>query len=101
MRAGERKRVGCGEEVGGMCFNIERGSVVRYVSGVACGYRGYTGAMDVAIAIRTGIVKDVVLQAQAGAGGVYDSVPESEWQETETKARALIRAAELVEQGLT
>jgi anthranilate synthase component 1 len=57
--------------------------------------------MDLAIAIRTGIIKEGVLHAQAGAGVVYDSIPESEWQETETKARALIRAAELVEQGLT
>ena len=75
--------------------------VGRGVYGGACGYLSYTGDMDLAIAIRTGIVKDGVLYAQAGAGVVYDSVPESEWQETETKARALIRAAELVEQGLT
>jgi anthranilate synthase component 1 len=61
----------------------------------------YSGEMDLAIAIRTGVLKDGVLHAQAGAGVVFDSIPESEWQETETKARALIRAAELVEQGLT
>ncbi|NBT78932.1 MAG: anthranilate synthase component I [Betaproteobacteria bacterium] len=75
--------------------------VGRGVYGGACGYLSYSGEMDLAIAIRTGIIKEGVLHAQAGAGVVYDSIPESEWQETETKARALIRAAELVEQGLT
>ena len=56
--------------------------------------------MDVAIAIRTGIVKDRTLHVQASAGVVADSVAELEWQETEAKARALLRAAELVEEGL-
>jgi anthranilate synthase component 1 len=55
--------------------------------------------MDVAIAIRTGIVKDGQLYAQASAGIVADSVPESEWRETEAKARAILHASELVEQG--
>jgi anthranilate synthase component 1 len=55
--------------------------------------------MDVAIAIRTGIVKDGMLHVQASAGVVADSVAELEWQETEAKARALLRAAELVEEG--
>ena len=58
------------------------------------------GDMDVAIAIRTGIVKDGMLYVQAAAGVVADSVPELEWRETEAKARALLRAAELVEEGL-
>ncbi len=56
--------------------------------------------MDVAIAIRTGVIKDQTLYVQAGAGVVADSVPELEWKETEAKARAVIRAAEMVEQGL-
>jgi anthranilate synthase component 1 len=56
--------------------------------------------MDVAIAIRTGIIKDGTLYVQAAAGVVADSVPEMEWTETEHKARALLRAAELVEEGL-
>jgi anthranilate synthase component 1 len=56
--------------------------------------------MDVAIAIRTGIVKDKMLNVQAAAGIVYDSSPEAEWQETEMKARAVLKAAELVENGL-
>jgi anthranilate/para-aminobenzoate synthase component I len=72
----------------------------RGLYGGACGYLSYAGDMDVAIAIRTGIVKDGMLYVQAAAGVVADSVPELEWQETEAKARALLRAAELVEEGL-
>ena len=72
----------------------------RGLYGGACGYLSYAGDMDVAIAIRTGIVKDGTLYVQAAAGVVADSVPEMEWKETEHKARALLRAAELVEEGL-
>jgi len=72
----------------------------RGVYGGACGYLSYAGDMDVAIAIRTGIIKDQTLYVQAAAGIVADSVPELEWKETEAKARALLRAAELVEEGL-
>ena len=73
--------------------------VKRGIYGGACGYLSFAGDMDVAISIRTGIVKDQVLYVQAAAGVVADSVPELEWKETEAKARALIRAAELVEEG--
>ena len=73
--------------------------VQRGIYGGAVGYLSFAGDMDVAIAIRTGIVKDQVLYVQAAAGVVADSVPEMEWRETEAKARALIRAAELVEEG--
>jgi anthranilate synthase component I len=73
--------------------------VKRGIYGGACGYLSFAGDMDVAIAIRTGIVKDNTLYVQAAAGVVADSVPELEWKETEAKARALIRAAELVEEG--
>jgi anthranilate synthase component 1 len=73
--------------------------VKRGIYGGACGYLSFAGDMDVAIAIRTGIVKDNTLYVQAAAGVVADSVPELEWKETEHKARALIRAAELVEEG--
>jgi len=66
----------------------------------AAGYLGFNGNLDLAIAIRTGVVKDGVLYAQAAAGIVADSVPELEWQETENKARALLRAAEMVASGL-
>ena len=72
----------------------------RGIYGGACGYLSYAGDMDVAIAIRTGIVKDGTLYVQAAAGVVADSVPELEWKETEAKARALLRASELVEEGL-
>ncbi len=72
----------------------------RGIYGGACGYLSYAGDMDVAIAIRTGIIKDQTLYVQAAAGVVADSVPELEWQETEAKARALLRASELVEEGL-
>jgi anthranilate synthase component 1 len=73
--------------------------VKRGIYGGACGYLSFAGDMDVAIAIRTGIVKDGRLYVQAAAGVVADSVPELEWKETEAKARALLRAAELVEEG--
>ncbi len=73
--------------------------VKRGIYGGACGYLSFAGDMDVAIAIRTGIIKDNTLYVQASAGVVADSVPEMEWRETEHKARALIRAAELVEEG--
>jgi anthranilate synthase component I len=72
----------------------------RGIYGGACGYLSYAGDMDVAIAIRTGIIKDQTLYVQAAAGVVADSVPEMEWKETEAKARALMRASEVVEEGL-
>ncbi len=66
----------------------------------AVGYLGFNGDMDVAIALRTAVVKDNTLYVQAGAGIVADSVPESEWLETQNKARAVLRAAEMVLDGL-
>ena len=66
----------------------------------AVGYLGFNGDMDLAIAIRTAVIKDQTLYVQAGAGIVADSVPESEWAETRNKARAVLRAAELVQAGL-
>jgi anthranilate synthase component 1 len=66
----------------------------------AVGYLGFNGDMDLAIAIRTGVIKDGVLHVQAGAGIVADSVPQSEWIETQNKAKALLRAAEIAESGL-
>ena len=73
--------------------------VKRGIYGGACGYLSFAGDMDLAIAIRTGIVQNNTLYVQAAAGVVADSIPEMEWKETEHKARALIRAAELVEEG--
>jgi len=56
--------------------------------------------MDLAIAIRTAVIHDGTLYVQAGGGIVHDSLPEAEWQETQSKARALLRAAEMVQLGL-
>jgi anthranilate synthase component 1 len=72
----------------------------RGIYGGAVGYMAFSGEMDLAIAIRTAIIKDNVLYIQSGAGIVADSQPESEWQETQNKARAVVRAAELVQSGL-
>jgi anthranilate synthase component I len=74
--------------------------VKRGIYGGACGYLSFGGEMDVAIAIRTGVIKDGNLYVQAAAGIVADSIPEMEWQETENKARAVLRAAEQVQDGL-
>ena len=74
--------------------------VKRGIYGGAVGYLSWAGDMDLAIAIRTGVVHDGTLYVQAAAGVVADSVPELEWKETEHKARALLRASELVEEGL-
>ena len=71
----------------------------RGIYGGAVGYLSFAGDMDLAIAIRTGVIKGNVLYAQAAAGIVADSVPEMEWRETEAKARAVLRAAEQVEDG--
>jgi anthranilate synthase component 1 len=74
--------------------------VKRGIYGGACGYLSFGGEMDVAIAIRTGVIKDGNLYVQAAAGIVADSIPEMEWLETENKARAVLRAAEQVQDGL-
>lgn len=74
--------------------------VRRGVYAGAVGYLGFHGDMDLAIAIRTGVIKDGKLHVQAGGGVVADSSPEAEWEETRNKARALLRAAELAEAGL-
>ena len=66
----------------------------------AVGYLGFNGDMDLAIALRTAVVKDTTLYVQAGAGIVADSIPASEWTETQNKARAVLRAAEMVLAGL-
>ena len=66
----------------------------RNIYSGAIGNLSWHGGMDLAIAIRTAIVKNDILYVQAGAGIVHDSVPEMEWQETMDKAQALIRAAQ-------
>jgi anthranilate synthase component 1 len=74
--------------------------VKRGVYGGAVGYLSFSGDMDVAIAIRTGVIRDGILHSQAGAGVVADSDPTAEWKETEAKARAVLMAADLVQGGL-
>jgi anthranilate synthase component 1 len=66
----------------------------------AVGYLGFNGDMDLAIAIRTAVIKAGILYIQSGGGLVADSVPASEWTETQNKARAVLRAAEMVLAGL-
>ena len=67
----------------------------RGVYGGAMGYLGWNGNMDMAIAIRTALIKDGRLNVQAGAGIVADSVASLEWEETLSKAQAIVRAVEL------
>jgi anthranilate synthase component 1 len=71
--------------------------VKRGIYGGAIGYLGWHGNMDTAIAIRTAVIKDGRLYAQAGGGVVADSVPRLEWKETMNKARAIFRAASMVQ----
>ena len=73
--------------------------VKRGVYSGAVGYLGFNGDMDVAIAIRTAVLKDGKLHVQAAAGIVADSDPQSEWRETQHKTRAILRAAEVVGSG--
>ncbi|WP_037587142.1 anthranilate synthase component I [Stenoxybacter acetivorans] len=72
----------------------------RGVYGGAAGYLGFNGDMDLCIAIRTAVIKNNTLYVQSGAGIVADSNEESEWQETQNKARAVLRAAQMVQAGL-
>jgi len=74
--------------------------VKRGVYAGAVGYLSWSGNMDTAIAIRTAVIKDNTLHIQAGAGIVYDSIPELEWKETMNKARAIFRAVAMAEAGL-
>lgn len=75
--------------------------VKRGIYGGAMGYIGWHDNMDMAIAIRTAVIKDDTLYVQAGAGVVADSVPRSEWEETMNKARAIFRAVDMAQRGLT
>jgi anthranilate synthase component 1 len=67
----------------------------------AVGYLAWSDNMDMAIAIRTAIIKNQVLHIQTGAGIVYDSVPQNEWNETMNKGRAMFQAAALAEANLS
>jgi anthranilate synthase component 1 len=72
----------------------------RGVYAGAAGYLGFNGNLDLAISIRTGVVKDGTLYVQAAAGIVADSIADNEWRETQNKARALLAAAEMVHAGI-
>ena len=74
--------------------------VKRGIYGGAMGYLGWNGNLDMAIAIRTAVIKNEKLYVEAGAGVVADSVPQLEWEETINKARAIFRAVALAEKGL-
>ncbi len=74
--------------------------VKRGVYSGAVGYLAWSGNMDTAIAIRTAVIQNDTLHIQAGAGIVYDSVPEKEWDETMNKGRAIFRAVTLAAAGL-
>jgi anthranilate synthase component 1 len=75
--------------------NLRRGP---YSGG--CGYISFSGDMDTCILIRTMVVKDGKAHLQAGAGIVYDSVPEFEYEESRNKAKAMFLAVEFAERGL-
>lgn len=72
----------------------------RGIYGGAVGYLSFSGDMDLCIAIRTGVIRNHTLYIQSGGGIVFDSDEELEWQETQNKAKAVIRAAQMVQQGL-
>ncbi|MFC0676842.1 anthranilate synthase component I [Lysobacter korlensis] len=74
--------------------------VKRNVYAGSIGYIGWHGDADTAIAIRTAVIQDGRLHVQAGAGIVYDSDPQAEWEETMNKGRALFRAVAQAAKGL-
>ena len=75
-------------------------STRRGLYGGAVGYISFNGNMDMAIAIRTLLVKDKVAYLGVGAGIVADSKPENEFKETMHKGKALLEAIAIAEQGL-
>ena len=75
-------------------------SVKRGIYGGAVGYLSWQGNMDMAIAIRTAVIKDSMLYIQAGGGWVADSNPDLEWKESLNKGRAIFKAAEMVQEKL-
>ena len=74
--------------------------VKRGIYGGAVGYLAWNGNLDMAIAIRTAVIKDQCLYIETGAGIVADSVPELEWKECMNKARSLFQAASLAQEGI-
>ena len=74
--------------------------IKRNLYGGAVGYINWQGEADLAIAIRTALIKDHTLHVQAGAGIVADSDPGKEWEETMNKGRAVFRAVAEAVRGL-
>ena len=74
--------------------------VKRGIYGGAVGYLSWQGNMDMAIAIRTAVIKDDLLYIQAGGGWVADSIPDLEWKEVLNKGRVIFKAAEMVQEKL-
>ena len=74
--------------------------VKRCIYGGAVGCWSFNNDMDLAIAIRTAVIKNQTLYVQSGGGIVADSDEEAEWQETQNKARAVLHAAQMVQEGL-
>lgn len=74
--------------------------IKRGIYSGAVGYISWSGNLDTAIAIRTAVIKNKTLYIQAGAGIVYDSIPQNEWDETMNKARAVFKAVAMAEAGL-
>ena len=72
----------------------------RCIYGGAVGCWSFNNDMDLAIAIRTAVIKNQTLYVQSGGGIVADSEEEAEWQETQNKARVVLRAAQMVQEGL-
>ncbi len=68
--------------------------------GGAVGYFDFTGNMDTCIALRTMVLQGKIVDIQAGAGIVYDSVPSEEYEETVNKARGMLKAVEIAETQL-
>src|SRR5439155_986057 len=97
-RFSRRRRVTRNPRAQGRIDGLE--TTPRGVYAGAVGYISFQDDMDTAIAIRTAVLKDGMAYVQVGAGIVHDSVPEAEWQETQNKARAVLRAAEMVQLGL-
>lgn len=75
-------------------------TIKRGIYAGAIGYLAWNGNLDMAIAIRTGVIKDERLYIETGAGIVADSDPEMEWQECMNKARSLFQAASMAHQGI-
>jgi anthranilate synthase component 1 len=72
----------------------------RGVYGGCVGYFGFDGNMDMCITIRTALIKDGIVNIQAGGGVVADSNPETEYQETVNKAKGVLRAVEMAGGGM-